>query len=318
MKFILASLLSAFFAQPAMAAEPWPSRPIRLVVPFAPGGVNDITARLIAEPLSKALKQPVVVDNVPGAGGIVGTQSVSRAAPDGYTLGMVASFISSAVALNAKISLDPVNDLTPITSIGYQNLVLVVHPSVHAKTVRELVVLAKAKSDSIHYASTGIGTSQHFAGEFMKIITGGDFVHIPYKGGGPAIADLIGGQVQMMFSSAAIRPHLESGRARALAVSYNKRSPLFPDLPTLDEAGLSGFSVSEWYGVVGPAGMAPETLRRLNEELGKILNSTEFGQKLLQPGVEVQTSTPQVFGNQIKSELARFKDIVRRANIKPE
>jgi tripartite-type tricarboxylate transporter receptor subunit TctC len=194
----------------------------------------------------------------------------------------------------------------------------VVHPSVQATTVKELVSLAKVKPGSIHYASTGIGTSQHFAGEFLKLSTGADLIHVPYKGGGPAISDLIGGQVEMMFSSASIRPYLDSGRARALAVSYNKRSPLFPELPTLEEAGVSGFSVSEWYGVVGPAGLSPDKVKRLNEELIKILNSSELAKKLVQPGVEVQTSSPQTFGNHIKTELSRFRDIVRRASINPE
>jgi tripartite-type tricarboxylate transporter receptor subunit TctC len=300
------------------AADPWPTKPVHLIVPFAPGGVNDIVARHIAEPLAKALKQPVVVENRPGAGGIVGTEAVARSAPDGYTIGMVASFIASAVAMNPKLALDPVRDLAPITTIGYQNLLLVVNAAVPAKDVKELVALAKAKPGGIHYASTGIGTSQHYAGELLKLTTGAEFVHVPYKGGGPAISDVVGGQVEMMFSSAAIRPHLDSGRARALAVSFDKRSRLFPDLPTLQESGVREFSVSEWYGVVAPAKTPPEIVNRLHAELVRIFNDPEFVAKLAQPGVEVETSTPEAFAAYIKSELARFTDIARRANIKPE
>jgi tripartite-type tricarboxylate transporter receptor subunit TctC len=315
--FLKITIIILFFPLLSFAQQ-WPNKPIHLIVPFAPGGVNDLVARIIADPFSKAMKQPIVVENKAGAGGMVGLQYVSKSPADGHTIGMVASFISSAPALNSQLNFDPNKDITPISLFGYNNLLLVINSSVKVNTFQELLTLAKSKPGSIHYASTGIGTSQHYAGELIKLETGADLIHIPYKGGSPAIADLVSGQVEMMFSSSAIRPHLESGKTKALAVSYIKRSPLFPDLPTIAESGIPGFSVSEWYGIVGPPNLSKEIVKRFNDEIALLFQNQEIITKLTQPGVEVQTTSSKEFTEYIKSEYIRFKDIVSRANIKPE
>jgi len=316
--FSAAVLACASLTATATTAQEWPAKPIRFIVPFTPGGVTDTISRLLQEPLSEALKQPVVIENKPGAGGTTGTEIVTRSEPDGYTIGLVISTHAANAAIRKKLSFDPVKDITPITRFGVNNLPLCVHPSVPVKTVAELIEYAKKNPGKISYASSGVGSAQHFAGEILKIKAGIDMVHIPYRGGAPAIADLLAGRVQLMFPSPAIKPHVESGKVLALAVSNNERSKLFPALPTLIEAGVPDYSLVEWYAIIGPANLPPAVLERLNREIVRIVQDPELQSRMLQQGVEMVTSTPDGLRTWIAEEVDRYKDLVSKVTIELE
>ena len=300
----------------ALAAD-YPSRPIRLIVPFAPGGGNDTVARLVGQKLEAELGQPVVIDNRAGAGGIVGAEAAARAAPDGYTL-FLGGVGSHAINpnLHANLTYDPIKDFQPISLIAAAPLVLVVHPSVPAHSAQELVALAKAQPGKLNYASNGNGSSSHLAAAMFATMTGTEMVHVPYKGLAPALTDLLSGQVQLMFSSVvAILPHVKAGKLRALAVSSARRMPLLPDLPTIAEAGVPGYQSSSWYGILAPAGTPPDVVARLNAALVKIVAEPDVKQALAQEGAEPVGNSPQAFGAFIQAEKQRLGDVIRTARI---
>jgi tripartite-type tricarboxylate transporter receptor subunit TctC len=300
----------------AFAAD-YPNRAIRLIVPFAPGGGNDTVARLVGQKLEAELGQPVVVDNRPGAGGIVGAEAAARAAPDGYTL-FLGGVGSHAINpnLHEHLSYDAIKDFQPISLIASAPLVLVVHPSVPAHSVHELVALAKAQPGKLNYASNGNGSSSHLAAAMFTTMTGTDMVHVPYKGLSPALTDLLSGQVQLMFSSVvAILPHVKAGKLRALAVSSKERMALLPELPTIAEAGVPGYQSSSWYGILAPVGTPPEVVTRLNAALVKIVAQPDVKQALAQEGAAPVGNSPQAFGAFIQAEKQRLGDVIRTAKI---
>ncbi|HSV21279.1 MAG TPA: tripartite tricarboxylate transporter substrate binding protein [Casimicrobiaceae bacterium] len=300
----------------ARAAD-YPSRPIHLIVPFAAGGGNDTVARLVGQGLTAELGQPVVIDNRPGAGGVVGAEAAAHAAPDGYTLflGGVGSHAINP-SLHEHLGYDPVKDFTPISLIASAPLVLVVHPSVPATSVHELVALAKAKPGALNYASNGNGSSSHLAAAMFASMTGVDLVHVPYKGLAPALGDLLSGQVQLMFSSVvAILPHVKAGKLRALAVSSKERLSLLPDLPTVSEAGVPNYQTSSWYGILAPAGTPPDAVARLNAAIVKVVAQPHVRQALAQEGADPVGSTPAAFGAFIQSERERLGEVIRTAKV---
>ncbi|HVQ61350.1 MAG TPA: tripartite tricarboxylate transporter substrate binding protein [Burkholderiales bacterium] len=315
-----ALLLAAACAATATHADVYPSKPIRFVVAFPPGGGTDIIARSIAQKLGERLEQQIVVDNRPGAGGNIGTDIVAKSAPDGYTMLMgSAGPLAINASLFAAMPFDPVRDLAPVTLAASTPNVLVVHPSLKATTVKDLVALARAHPGEINFASSGHGTPAHLAGELFNSMAGVKLVHVPYKGASPALADLLGGQVQVMFSTMPpALPHVKEGKLRALAVTSLKRSPAMPGLPTLDEAALPGFEANTWHGVVLPAGAQSAIIARLNREIVAILHMPEVVERLSNQGAEPVGSTPEEFAAYIKSETVKWARVVRESGAKAE
>ena len=310
------ALALALLCAHAFAAD-YPARPIHLIVPFAPGGGNDTVARLVGHKLEGELGQPVVIDNRPGAGGVVGAEAAARAAADGYTL-VLGGVGSHAINpnLHTNLTYDPIRDFQPISLIASAPLVLVVHPSVPAHSVSELIALAKAQPGRLNYASNGNGSSSHLAAAMFATMTGTEMVHVPYKGLSPALTDLLSGQVQLMFSSVvAILPHVKAGKLRALAVSSRQRMALLPDLPTIAESGVPGYQSSSWYGILAPAGTPPDVVTRLNAALVKIVAQPDVKQALAQEGAEPVGDSPQAFGAFIQAEKQRLGDVIRTAKI---
>jgi tripartite-type tricarboxylate transporter receptor subunit TctC len=302
------------------AAQDYPSKPIRLIVPFPPGGGNDTMARTVGHQLTAALGQQVVIDNRAGAGGIIGAETAAKAAPDGYTLflGGVGSHGINP-NLHAKLPYDPVRDFAPVTLIASAPLILVVHPSVPAKSVKELIQLAKAKPGQLNFASNGAGGSSHLAAEMFKMMTATAMVHVPYKGLSPALTDLLSGQVQLMFSSTvAILPQVRAGRLRSLALTAAKRSPALPDVPTVAESGVAGYETASWYGVLAPAGTPQPIVDRLNREIVRIVQLPEVRERLAAEGAEPVGNSPEEFAAHIKRELARWAKVIRQARIQPD
>jgi len=301
-------------------AESYPSKPIRFVVAFPPGGGTDIIARSIAQKLAERLAQQVLVDNRPGAGGNIGTDIVAKSAPDGYTLLMgSAGPLAINASLFATMPFDPVRDLAPVTLAASTPNVLVVHPSLKVTTVKDLIALARAKPGAINFASSGHGTPAHLAGELFGSMAGVKLVHVPYKGAAPALADLLGGQVQIMFSTMPpALPHVRDGKLRALAVTSAKRSPAMPELPTVDEAALPGFEANTWHGVVLPAGAQAAIVARLNREIVAILHMPDVVERLSNQGAEPVGSTPEEFAAYIKSETVKWAKVVRDSGAKAE
>ncbi|MEP7328130.1 MAG: tripartite tricarboxylate transporter substrate binding protein [Betaproteobacteria bacterium] len=289
-------------------------------MPFPPGGAVDFFARVIQFPLSDTLGVPVVIENKVGASGMIGAEFVAKAPPDGYTLliGNIAS-LAINVGVYPKMAYDPVKDFTPIVRTVDVNYVLVVHPSLAAKTVAELIANAKANPGKLSYGSAGSGSLPHLATELMKAQTGIDLVHIPYKGGGPMVTDLLGGNVQVVIGDQAnLMPHVATGRLRALAVAGPLRSPNYPGLPTISESGLPGFDATAWQGVVGPAGMAPDVVRRLNDAINKVMALPDVKSKLITGGLDPVGGTPEAFGNFIRSEIAKWSKIARDVGARAE
>lgn len=318
-------LLAALIAIPAAllgaversCAQSYPVKAVRFVVPFAPGAGNDIIARAIALRLTEAWGQPFVVDNRSGAGGVIGTQTVARAAPDGYTIGMGST---SALAINPalvkKLPYDPVHDFAPITVVASAPYILSVHPSVQARTVKEFIALANAKPGALHFSSAGNGATNHLAGEIFKSATGIDMVHVPYKGAGPAMLDAIAGQVQLTFGPIlSTLPQVRSGKLRGLGVSSSKRSSAAPELPTIAESGVPGYEVVNWYGIVAPASTARNIIDQLNRAIVQILNSKELKDRLTNEGAEVAANSPDAFAAFIKAELRKWSKAVRDAKV---
>ncbi len=313
---VAGSFLTTLSAQ----AQAFPNKPIRLVCPFPPGGAVDIASRAIAQELSKNLGQPVTVDNKPGAGGNIGGAEVARATPDGYTIFMTTSGIQAInPALYAKMPFDPNKDLTPITALVSLNNVLVLHPSVKANSVAEVIALAKAQPGAINYASSGSGTSIHMSGEMFKSLTNVNMTHIPYKGSAPAINDLLGGQVMMMFDNipSAI-PHIKSGKLRALATTGAKRDPLLPDLPTLAEAGVAGYESGVWFGLAVPANTPRDVVMKLNAEANKGIKSPEFVKRMTDLGYIIMGTSPETMAEMNKAEVQRWGPIVKASGAKAD
>jgi tripartite-type tricarboxylate transporter receptor subunit TctC len=303
----------------ALAQQPYPSRPIRLISPFAPGGGNDILCRTIAPKLTERIKQQVIVDNRPGANGIIGTEVAARSAPDGYTIVLIPSGHAVNASLHRKLPYDSIKDFTPITLVGSSPLILAVHPSLPARNVKELIALAKAHPEQLTYGSAGIGSSGHLGGALFDALTGTKMVHVPYKGMSLAITDLMSGQVSLVFgTSLSVMPHVRSGRLRAMATTGAQRSPALPDLPTVAEAGVPGYEAGLWYGFVGPAHIPAEIVRRLNAEIVAVLKLTEVRERLASQGVDAQPSTPEEFGRLLVSDLERWAKVVQRAGIRAE
>ena len=298
-------------------SENYPSRPIRFIAANAPGGGLDVTARAIGPKLSAALGQQVIVDNRAGAAGSIASEILSKAGPDGYTI-MVASLGGLAVNTNLYkgLSYHPLRDFTPVTWATSQSNVLVVHPSVAAGSVQELIALAKAQPGKLTFGSSGAGNAGHLAGELFSTMAGIKMVHVPYKGGAPAMLDLVGGRIQLIFSSAPTAvPQLKAGRIRGLAVTTARRSAALPDLPTVAESGLPGFEANNWYGVVTVMRTPRPIVDRLNAEIGRALNSPDTRQLLLAQGLEVRTSTPQEFGAYMRSEFDKWARVIKDAGI---
>ena len=304
---------------PALAQQ-YPSRPVRFVVPFAPGGSTDTLARTIGVKLADALGQQVVVDNRPGANGDIGMMIVAKAPPDGHTilLGYIAN-LAIAPSLYAKLPFDPVKDYAHVTQIATSPNVLTAHPSVPAKGLQELIALAKAKPGAVNFASTGVASVGHLTGELLNNLAGMKMTHVPYKGGGQAIIDLLGGHVQVMFSGfSAAMPHIKSGKIRALAVTGVKRSPALADVPTIAEQGFPGVEATAWYGVLAPAGTPKPVVTRLHDETVRILKLPDVSQRLDALGFEIVGSTPEQFGAYIKSEIRKWEKVVKASGAKPD
>ena len=316
--WVLSALACCMVAQPAWAQSGnFPERPIRFIAANAPGGGLDITARAIAPKLSAAFGQQVIVDNRAGAAGSIASDIVAKSTPDGYTV-MVASLGGLAVNTNLYkgLTYHPLRDFAPITWATSGSNVLVVHPSVPAKSVQELIALAKAQPDKLSYGSSGAGNAGHLAGELFNGMAGIKMVHIPYKGGAPAMIDLLAGQIQLIFSSAPTAvPQVKAGKIRGLAVTTARRSLILPELPTIAEAGLPGFEADNWYGVVTTMKTPRAIIDRLNTEVVRALHTTDVKQLLFTQGLEVRTSTPQEFGAYIKSEYEKWGKVIRTAGI---
>ncbi len=313
--FSVALLVSGM--SPEVLAQKYPTKPMRLISAFAPGGGTDILARAIATPVSESFGQPVVVDNRPGAGGATGSELVARAIPDGYTIIMVASTYTATSAYN-KPSFDPVNGIQPIVLIGTTGLVMTVHPSVPVRSVRELIDYAKANPGKLNYASVGTGSVPHLAHEHFKLETGTNLVHIPYKGGGPALIAVVAGEAQLTaISMVPILPHLKAGRLRALAISNPTRSNLLPDVPTISET-VPGFEVIHWYGIWGPKGMPAAIVARWNNEVAKILHTDEMKKRTRAEGLEIAGGPPEELGEIIRRDVEKWRRVIREAKISGE
>lgn len=298
-------------------ADTYPSRPIRLVVPFPPGGPTDVLARIVAPRLAERLGQPVVIDNKPGASGMVGADAVAKAAPDGYTLLVNASIHVINPSLYPKQPYDAIADFAAVSNLADVPLVLAVNPKVAAQSVKELVALAKASKTSLAFASAGNATSQHLSGEAFKVAAGVDMLHVPYKGSAPALTDLIGGQVQLMFDSLpSSMPFVKAGTIRPLAVTTLRRSPALPDVPTIAESGYPGFSISTWYGVWAPAATPAAVVQRVSSQIAAIVRLPEVREQFEKLGAEPVGNTPAEFTAFAKAELAKWAGIVKQSGAK--
>jgi tripartite-type tricarboxylate transporter receptor subunit TctC len=315
---VLLAILAVLAAAP-VAAQQYPAKTVRLIVPFPPGGGNDIVGRIVAQRLGESLGQQVIVDNRGGAGGTIGTDLAAKAPPDGYTL--LINNISLAVnaTLYPKLPYDTLKDLAPVSLVGRQPNLLVVHPSVPVKSVRDFLALAKAKPRQINYASGGVGTAGHLATELLMIMTKVELSHVPYKGLGPALIDLVGGHVQCAVSTlASALPQVKAGKLRALGVTTAKRSYFLPEVPTMDEAGVAGYEFSTWYGLLVPAGTPRAIIDRLNRETAKILGSAPLKEQFTAQGLEPSSSSPDEFGAYLKTEIGKWGKVVKQSGAKPE
>ena len=312
--FAVASMLSAA----PVAAQAYPSRPIKVIVPFAPGGGSDFIARFIAQRLSTAVGQPVVVDNRPGAGGTVGIDAGLAMPADGYTVILIASSYTTNQVVY-KIKYDPLADITPIIQLSQGPLVIVANPNFSPKTVKDIIAEAKARPGEITYASAGQGSITHMAGELFASMAGVKMNHIPYKGTGPAMTDTIGGQTNLFFATtASALPQIAGGKLKAIAVTTSARLPALPDVPGVSESGLPGYDVAIWHGLIGPKGMPKEAVARLGAEINKILQLKDTAEQLQKDGVFPAGGTPEKFAAQINRELTSWKKLMAEGNLKPE
>jgi tripartite-type tricarboxylate transporter receptor subunit TctC len=301
------------------AAQDFPSKPLRIISPFAPGGGNDAICRTIAPKLSENLKQQVIIESRAGANGIVGTEVAARAAPDGYTIVLVPSGHTVNATLYRKLPYDSIRDFTPISLAGQSPLVLVMHPTVPVRTVKELLAFARARPGQLTYSSAGVGASGHLAGALFDTLTGTKMVHVPYKGSALALTDLIGGQVSLAFAtSASVVPHVRSGRLRALASTGATRSPALPDLPTVAESGVPGYEASLWYGFLGPARIPPEIAQRLNAAIVSAVKQPDVHERLAAQGVDARTSTPEEFARLLAADVKRWATVIEKTGVRLE
>ena len=303
----------------AHAQEPYPSKPLRLILPFPPGGGTDILGRLLADRLAANLGQPVVTENRGGAGGNVGAEAAARSAPDGYTIVLVAPSLAISPTLYSKLNYDPVKDFAPIGLVASVPNVMITHPSVPAQNLREFIALAKSKPGGMNFGSGGSGTSNHLAGELLNLAAGIKLVHVPYKGVNLAMNGVLAGEVQLAFIGIPVpAPHIKAGRLRALAVLARERSPILPDVPTAEEAGLGNFDVTTWYGILAPAGTPRPIITRLNAEFVKIMHSPEMKERLATLATDPLTSTPEECAAYIQREIAKWGDVIRKAGLRAD
>ena len=303
----------------SLCAQTYPTKPVKIVVPSAPGGGTDIVARLLAQSFSKSLGQNFIVENRPGAGNLIGIETVARAPADGYTLLFVASPLVLNPILFKKVNYDPIKDFSPISLAATAPNILVVHPGTPATNVKEWVELAHKGQNKLSYASAGVGTSPHMSMELFNAMAGIQTLHIPYKGTTPAVTDLLGGQVNAMFSNAlTVMPHIQSGKLRALAVSGNRRLDLLPDVPTVMEAGIAQYVSLQWYGLLAPAGTPPAVIQTINREMVKALQSKDIKDKLASEGAEPVGSTPAEFSILIKNDFDKWSKVAKSSGIEPQ
>jgi tripartite-type tricarboxylate transporter receptor subunit TctC len=308
---------AASFATGTSFAQQYPSKPIRLTVPFAPGGPADIQARLIGPKLTEAWGQPVIVENRPGGNTIIATELTARADPDGHLVQIISAGFAINVSLYAKLPYDSLRDFAPVTQLTSGPAIVVVHPSLPARSVKELIALARARPGQLTYASAGLPSQ--LAVELFKVMTGTDMVHVPYKGAAPAMVDLIAGHVQVSFPTiSGGLPHAQSGRLRALATTGAKRSPATPDLPTMIEAGVPGYAAVNWFGTTVPARTPPAIVSKLSQEIARILRLPDVGERLLSQGMEPVSSKPEEFSTYIKSEMTKWAKVVKASGAKAE
>jgi tripartite-type tricarboxylate transporter receptor subunit TctC len=314
----LLGLLLACFAA-AAAAQPYPSRPVRLIIPFPPGGSNDIVGRMAAAQLGERLGQPVIVDNRTGAGGTIGTEAAAKSAPDGYTLLLISTAYTFNTSIYRKLPYDPVGSFLPVAILGTGPAVLVVHPVLPVHSVGDLIALAKQKPGELNWAAAGVGSFQHLASALFKQQAGIDVVHVQYKGGGPAMMDLIAGHADVsMGSLIQMLPHVRSGKLRALGTTGAKRSPVLPDVPTIAEAGVPGHEATNWWGIIAPAGIPSAIIERLHAELSIVVTSAETKKRFAAEGAEAVSMSPDEFGRFIQAETAKWARVVKEAGIRAE
>ncbi|MGZ8212113.1 MAG: tripartite tricarboxylate transporter substrate binding protein [Burkholderiales bacterium] len=298
------------------AAQTYPVKPVRIIVPYAASGNTDFTARAIAERLSPVFKQQVIVENRPGGATNIGSDLVAKAQPDGYTLLMGGASNAINMSLFRKLPYDTLRDFEPITLCVQGANVLSIHPSLPAKTLKELIALARAQPGKLNFASSGLGSSNHMAGELLKVMTGVNIVHIPYKGNAPALTDAVGGHVEMIFSGVpALVPHIQSGRLRAVAIGSLKRFPAIPQVPTFDEAGVKGYEATTWFGLLAPAKTPKDIVARLNVEVDRSLKSAELKERFLNDGLESMGGPPEAFAKFIRTEIDKYAKVIKAANV---
>ena len=321
-RYLIAALAAVFglIASHGALAQAFPSKPIRIICPFPPGGGVDITARAIGLELAKSMGQPVTVENKPGAGGNIGAAETARSAPDGYTLFLTLNSLHSiSPLLYSKLPFDAMKDFAFITPLVAFSNVLIVNPGASAKSVQELIAQAKAQPGKLTYASSGNGTNVHLVGELFRSTAGVDIVHVPYKGSAPALTDMLGGNVTMMFETIPFAiSQIKSGKLRALAVTSAKRSPLMPDVPTLAESGLPGFDTIAWYGLIAPAGTPRDVVMKLNAEATKDAQSKDFRDRMEPLGFEIVTGSPERMAEMLRADAARWAPVVKAAGVKIE
>jgi tripartite-type tricarboxylate transporter receptor subunit TctC len=315
-----AGALVVFWAINALAQSAYPGKPVRIVVPYPPGGGNDIVGRIIAEDLSRHLGQQMFVDNRPGGSTVIGAEIVARAAPDGYTL-LVTSHTTYALLpnLRPKLHYDPQRDFEAVSLLASQSFALAVHPSLPVTTVRQMIALAKARPGQLTFSSAGAGTGTHFSGEQLKTLAGVDMLHVPYKGGSPAINAALSGEVTMTFGSlSALSPFVNAGKLRIVAVTGAQRSPLAPQIPTIAEAGVPGYEMTPWYGMVAPKGTPASVIERLNAAVVASINSPETNERMARVGYEPGASTPRQLAEHIRVQLALYKKLIKATGFKEE
>lgn len=315
----LVAVMAVLAASCVSAQSPWPAKPVRVVVPSSAGGGTDIIARIVAPKLAQALGQQVVIDNRPGAGTMIGGELVAKAPPDGYTLLMCVSTLATNPVIYRKVPYNAVTDFAPVTLVLTASNILVVHPSLPPRTVKELIAFARARSGQLNFASAGLGTGPHLSMELFLSMTGLKMVHVPYKGSAPAMIDLIGGQVVVMAATALTGiPHIRAGRLRALGVTGAKRTDAAPDVPTIAEAGVPGYEAVQWYGMVAPANTPREVITRLNHEMVTILKTPDVKEKFAADGGEPAGSSAEEFARYIKAETEKWQKVAKSAGITPE
>jgi tripartite-type tricarboxylate transporter receptor subunit TctC len=319
-RFILSLALLALAPLPASAQGDWPTKPIRFIVSFPPGGSSDLVARAVAPSMSERLGQPVVIDNRPGAGGTIGVDLVAKAPPDGYTIGLgAAGALAANLSLFAKLPYDPLTDLAPVVELALIPFFLVAHPSVPAANLKDLLAVAKSRPGTLFVAHGGAGTAMHLSGELLKLMTNADLPLVAYKGSGPAAQDVLSGQVALaVLDITSSIEHVRAGKLKALGVTSEKRSRAAPEVPTFAEAGVTGYEATGWFGVVAPAGTPEPVVRRLNAEFRRSLDDPQLRERMIALGCEPAAGTPEEFGARIRSEIPKWADVVKRSGTKLE